>query len=140
TAQLPRIYAEGDLDFAGTCVGIVERDRLIDGSRVEEGDVVVGFPSAGLHANGFTLARRVLEDEDYDAPDLLAPTRLYLDEVRALREPRALGHGPGGGGEGRGRARPLRPDPAVRGRVWGPPRAARARARHRWGDRGEPVA
>jgi phosphoribosylformylglycinamidine cyclo-ligase len=97
TAELPGIYAEGELDFAGTCVGIVERDRLIDGSRVEEGDVVVGFPSAGLHANGFTLARRVLEDEDYDGPDLLAPTRLYLDEVRALREPRALAHVTGGG-------------------------------------------
>jgi phosphoribosylformylglycinamidine cyclo-ligase len=97
TAELPGIYAEGELDFAGTCVGIVGRDRLIDGSRVEEGHVVVGFPSAGLHANGFTLARRVLEDEDYDGADLLAPTRLYLDEVRALREPRALAHVTGGG-------------------------------------------
>jgi phosphoribosylformylglycinamidine cyclo-ligase len=97
TAELPGIYAEGELDFAGTCVGIVERDRLIDGSRVEEGDVVVGFPSAGLHANGFTLARRVLEDEDYDGADLLAPTRLYLDDVRALHEPRALAHVTGGG-------------------------------------------
>jgi phosphoribosylformylglycinamidine cyclo-ligase len=100
TAELPGIYAEGELDFAGTCVGIVERDRLVDGSGVEKGDVVVGFPSAGLHANGFTLARRVLEDEDYDGPDLLAPTRLYVEEVRALREPRALAHVTGGGIEG----------------------------------------
>ena len=97
TAELPGIYAEGELDFAGTCVGIVERDRLIDGSRVEEGDVVVGFPSAGLHANGFTLARRILEDENYDGADLLAPTRLYLEEVRALADPHSLAHITGGG-------------------------------------------
>ena len=100
TAELPGIYADGELDFAGTCVGIVERDRLIDGSRVEEGDAVVGFPSAGLHANGFTLARRVLESEDYSGPDLLAPTRLYLEEVRALPDPHALAHVTGGGIEG----------------------------------------
>jgi phosphoribosylformylglycinamidine cyclo-ligase len=97
TAELPGIYAAGELDFAGTCVGIVDRERLVDGSRLEEGDLVVGFPSAGLHANGFTLARRVLEDEDYDGPDLLAPTRLYLADVRALHEPRALAHVTGGG-------------------------------------------
>jgi phosphoribosylformylglycinamidine cyclo-ligase len=100
TAELPGIYRDEELDFAGTCVGIVERDRLVDGSRVREGDVVVGFPSAGLHANGFTLARQVLADEDYDGPDLLAPTRLYLDEVRALDDPHALAHVTGGGIEG----------------------------------------
>src|SRR5881409_3397619 len=81
TAELPGVYREGELDFAGTCVGVVERDHLVDGSRVEAGDVVVGFPSAGVHANGFTLIRRILEDDDYDGDDLLAPTRLYLDEV-----------------------------------------------------------
>jgi len=74
TAELPGIYREGELDFAGTCVGVVEEP--LDGSAVEAGDVVVGFPSAGVHANGFTLARRVLEAEDYDGDDLLAPTRL----------------------------------------------------------------
>ena len=52
---------------------------------MREGDAVVGLPSAGVHANGFTLVRRVLELEDYDGPDLLAPTRLYLDDVRRLR-------------------------------------------------------
>ena len=55
---------------------------MIDGSAVEEGDFVIGLPSAGVHANGFTLVRSVLEVEDYDGPDLLAPTRLYLDDVR----------------------------------------------------------
>ncbi len=100
TAELPGIYREDELDFAGTCVGIVDRDRVIDGSRIEAGDAVVGFPSAGMHANGFTLARRVLEAEDYDGDDLLAPTRLYLDDVHALRERtdvRGLAHVTGGG-------------------------------------------
>jgi phosphoribosylformylglycinamidine cyclo-ligase len=97
TAELPGIYREGELDFAGTCVGVVERDRLIDGSRVRPGDVVVGFPSAGVHANGFTLVRRVLDEEDYDGVDLLASTRLYLDDVRALDDPHALAHVTGGG-------------------------------------------
>ena len=75
TAEMPDVYREGELDFAATCVGIVDRDELIDGSRVAEGDAVIGFPSAGVHANGFTLVRRVLDEEDYDGPDLLAPTR-----------------------------------------------------------------
>jgi phosphoribosylformylglycinamidine cyclo-ligase len=98
TAELPGIYRERELDFAGACVGIVERDALVDGSRVQAGDLVVGFPSAGVHANGFTLVRRVLEEEDYDGPDLLAPTRLYLDDVRALRSPaKAFAHVTGGG-------------------------------------------
>ena len=66
TAELPGIYRDQELDFAGTCVGLVDRERLVDGSNVDAGDVVIGFPSTGLHANGFTLARRVLEDEPYD--------------------------------------------------------------------------
>ncbi len=100
TAELPGIYRDEELDFAGTCVGIVERSRLIDGSRVEEGDAVIGLSSVGVHANGFTLVRRVLEDEDYTGDDLLAPTRLYQNDVRRLREShdvRALAHVTGGG-------------------------------------------
>src|SRR3954469_12571929 len=98
TAELPGIYRDGELDFAGTCVGVVERDDLVDGSTVEAGDAVIGFPSSGVHANGFTLVRRVLEDEDYDGDDLLAPTRLYLDEARALRgRAKAFAHVTGGG-------------------------------------------
>jgi phosphoribosylformylglycinamidine cyclo-ligase len=100
TAELPGIYRDEELDFAGTCVGVVERGRVIDGARVQAGDVVVGFRSAGVHANGFTLVRRVLEAEEYDGDDLLAPTRLYLDEVRTLRQRadmRALAHVTGGG-------------------------------------------
>jgi phosphoribosylformylglycinamidine cyclo-ligase len=100
TAELPGVYREGELDFAATCVGIVERSQLIDGSRVVAGDAVVGLPSAGVHANGFTLVRRVLEQEDYDGEDLLAATRLYLDDVRRLRaahDVHALAHVTGGG-------------------------------------------
>ena len=100
TAELPGIYQEDELDFAGTCVGLVEREALIDGSRIEVGDAVVGFASVGVHANGFTLVRRILEEEDYAGEDLLAPTPLYLDEVRRLRataDVRGLAHITGGG-------------------------------------------
>jgi phosphoribosylformylglycinamidine cyclo-ligase len=100
TAELPGIYRDEELDFAGTCVGIVERNALIDGSRCAPGDVVVGFPSSGLHTNGFTLVRSLLGDDDFDADLLLAPHRLYVDEVRALRsraDVKALAHVTGGG-------------------------------------------
>ena len=98
TAELPGIYAQGELDFAGTCVGVVDRADLIDGSTIAAGDVVIGFPSAGVHANGFTLVRRVLDEEDYDGDDLLAPTRLYLDTARALKgRAKAFVHVTGGG-------------------------------------------
>jgi phosphoribosylformylglycinamidine cyclo-ligase len=98
TAELPGIYAEGELDFAGTCVGVVARDAVVDGSRIEAGDVIVGFASAGVHANGFTLVRSVLEDEDYDGDDLLAPTRLYLETARTLRgRAKGFAHVTGGG-------------------------------------------
>src|ERR687887_1174425 len=64
TAEMPGVYREDELDFAAVCVGIVDRERLIDGARVEPGDAIVGFPSAGVHANGFSLVRRVLAIED----------------------------------------------------------------------------
>ena len=100
TAELPGVYKEHELDFAGTCVGIVDRERLIDGSRCEAGDVVLGLPSSGLHTNGFSLVRALIGDDDFDADLLLAPHRLYLDDVRALREGadvKALAHVTGGG-------------------------------------------
>jgi phosphoribosylformylglycinamidine cyclo-ligase len=100
TAELPGIYREGELDAAATCVGLVRREALIDGSRVEAGDRIVGLRSNGVHANGFTLVRRVLAVEDYEGPDLLAATRLYLEDVRALRsklDVHALAHVTGGG-------------------------------------------
>jgi phosphoribosylformylglycinamidine cyclo-ligase len=100
SAELPGIYRNQELDFAGTCVGLVERDRVIDGSRVEAGDVVLGLPSSGLHANGFSLVRQLIGEREFDADLLLPPTRLYLDDVRTLRDRanvRALAHVTGGG-------------------------------------------
>jgi len=100
TAELPGVYREEELDFAGTCVGIVERERLIDGTRCEPGDVVLGLASSGLHTNGFSLVRQLLGDGDFDADLLLAPQRLYLEEIRELRgraDVKALAHVTGGG-------------------------------------------
>ena len=100
TAELPGIYREGELDFAGTCVGLVRRADLIDGSRCEPGDVIVGMPSSGLHTNGFTLVRQLVGDGDFDADLLLAPHRLYVPEVRELRrkaDVKAFAHVTGGG-------------------------------------------
>jgi phosphoribosylformylglycinamidine cyclo-ligase len=100
TAELPGVYREEELDFAGTCVGLVERQRLIDGSRCEPGDVVLGLASSGLHTNGFSLVRELVGEEGFDAELLLAPHRLYLDEVRRLRaraDVKALAHVTGGG-------------------------------------------
>jgi phosphoribosylformylglycinamidine cyclo-ligase len=100
TAELPGIYQADELDFAGTCVGIVDRDKVIDGSRCEAGDLVIGFASNGLHTNGFSLVRTLVGDDDFDADLLLSPHTLYLDEIRALRshaDVRALAHVTGGG-------------------------------------------
>jgi phosphoribosylformylglycinamidine cyclo-ligase len=100
TAELPGVYRNEELDFAGTCVGIVDHDRLIDGSRCEPGDVVLGLPSSGLHTNGFSLVRQLVGDGDFDADLLLTPHRLYLDEIRELRsraDVKALAHVTGGG-------------------------------------------
>jgi phosphoribosylformylglycinamidine cyclo-ligase len=101
TAELPGVYKENELDFAGTCVGYVDRDDLIDGSRCEAGDAIVGFPSSGLHTNGFSLVRTLVGDaDDFDADLLLAPHRLYLDDVRALQaqaDVKSLAHITGGG-------------------------------------------
>jgi phosphoribosylformylglycinamidine cyclo-ligase len=100
TAEMPGVYREEELDFAGACVGLVEREDVIDGSRVEAGDVVLGFPSLGLHTNGFSLVRRLIGDGDFDADLLLTPHKLYVEEVRALRrlaDVKALAHVTGGG-------------------------------------------
>jgi len=96
TAELPGVYRDQELDFAGTCVGLVARDDVIDGSRCAPGDAIVGFASSGLHTNGFSLVRTLGEIDR----DFLAPHRLYLDDVRALRaraDVKALAHVTGGG-------------------------------------------
>jgi phosphoribosylformylglycinamidine cyclo-ligase len=120
TAELPGVYREVQLDFAGTCVGVVDRDRVIDGSRCMPGDAVIGLASSGLHTNGFTLVREIVGDGEIDADLLLTPHRLYLDEVRALRaeaDVKALAHVTGGGIAGNlGRVLP----PGLEARIdWG---------------------
>jgi phosphoribosylformylglycinamidine cyclo-ligase len=104
TAELPDMYGADDLDLAGFALGIVERDAIVDGATVAAGDAVIGMAAAGLHANGFTLVRRLLERAGLrpeDAPgDLLAPTRIYARACASLRaacEVRAMAHITGGG-------------------------------------------
>jgi len=110
TAEMPGMYAEGDYDLAGFCVGVVEHDALIDGRDIQAGDALIGLASSGVHANGYSLVRRILErDPDWqerlldDRPLrqwLLAPTRIYARSIQALiaQEPvRGLCHITGGG-------------------------------------------
>ncbi len=110
TAEHPGMHKAGEYDLAGFCVGIVERERIIDGSGIRAGDVVIGLASSGAHSNGFSLIRRVLErhPDDAGAPcgdrtlleALLTPTRIYVRSVLALRERveiKGLAHITGGG-------------------------------------------
>lgn len=108
TAEMPGVYAEGELDLVGTVVGVAGRDRLIDGSAIRPGDRILALASSGLHTNGFSLARKVLA-EDYSeslggatvGDALLAPHRSYLAAVEPmLAEPgliRGAVHVTGGG-------------------------------------------
>ncbi len=110
TAEMPGMYAPGDYDLAGFCVGVVERDRIIDGSRVKAGDTLIGLASSGPHSNGYSLIRKVLERETQGlatrlegrslASHLLEPTRIYVKPLLALIrqcDVRALAHITGGG-------------------------------------------
>ena len=113
TAEMPGFYSEGEYDLAGFIVGVVERDRLLDGHRVVEGDVLVGVPSSGLHTNGYSLARRIVFEQLALTVDsevaalgasvgdvLLEPHRSYLPLVRPLLESgrlKAIAHITGGG-------------------------------------------
>ena len=86
TAEMPGMYAADDYDLAGFSVGVVEKDKIINGSRIQTGDQVIGLPSSGVHSNGFSLARRVfsLSEQKKLAPELLKPTRIYVREVLPL--------------------------------------------------------
>ena len=110
TAELPGMYQGEDYDLAGFCVGLVEFDRIIDGSRIEPGDAIIALGSSGPHSNGYSLIRRVLErsgaslDDAFDGATLgerlLAPTRIYVKPLLALIEAldvRGLAHITGGG-------------------------------------------
>jgi len=113
TAEMPGMYAENDYDLAGFCVGAVERDRLLDGSGIRPGDLLLGLASTGVHSNGFSLVRRLAADKGWklDRPAvfdqdvllldaLMAPTRIYvkslLPQLRAGTI-RGLAHITGGG-------------------------------------------
>ena len=97
TAEMPGFYKDDEYDLAGFCVGVVEADRVIDGSEIRVGDRIIGIASNGLHSNGFSLARHVLFEiggldcrdvvEDFDQPlgmELLCPTRIYVKSVLNL--------------------------------------------------------
>jgi phosphoribosylformylglycinamidine cyclo-ligase len=113
TADMPGTYAEGDFDLVGAITGVVERDAVIDGSRIEAGDVLIGLPSTGLHTNGYSLVRKIFGVAQGPSPDevereravleanhaglegtladaLLEPHRSYLDDLRRLGVATAL--------------------------------------------------
>jgi phosphoribosylformylglycinamidine cyclo-ligase len=86
TAQMPDMYADGDYDIAGFCVGVVEKKKIINGSRIKPGQVVIGLASSGIHSNGYSLVRKVLtarQMKDMSA-ELLTPTRIYVKPVLDL--------------------------------------------------------
>ncbi len=99
TAEMPGFYPEGEYDLAGFAVGIVEKDKIIDGKGIKEGDLIIGISSNGLHSNGFSLVRKVLlEDKKYEleekltvlkrtlGEELLQPTWIYIQPVLYLLE------------------------------------------------------
>lgn len=96
TAEMPGMYDDGEYDLAGFCVGVVERNKLIDGSKINDGDVIIGLPSSGIHSNGFSLVNKIIEtthsslDEKIDGKSLgellLAPTIIYTNIVLSLIE------------------------------------------------------
>lgn len=115
TAELPDIYPPEEFDLAGFAVGIVDKPAAIDGSTICEEDVLIGLPSSGIHSNGYSLVRKIIEIADLDihkeytftgsllGKELLKPTRLYvkdLKDVIATRQIKGLAHITGGGIEG----------------------------------------
>ena len=113
TAEMPGMYAEGDYDLAGFCVGAVEREQAVTGATIEAGDILLGLESSGIHSNGFSLVRRVVEAAGLDYADeapfapgsrlgdsLLVPTRIYVKACLAalgVGGVRAFAHITGGG-------------------------------------------
>ena len=97
TAEMPQVYHNGDFDLAGFCVGVLESGKQIDGTKIKKGDVVIGISSSGIHSNGYSLVRKILETNKVSYFDkspfpsektwmdlLLEPTRIYVKEILAL--------------------------------------------------------
>ncbi len=114
TAEMPGFYPDGEYDMAGFCVGIVEKEQLLDGSQVKVGDVAIALPSSGVHSNGYSLVRKIIADGGYswsDCPPILngqslaevflTPTQLYIQPILELRrqeiEIHGMAHITGGG-------------------------------------------
>jgi phosphoribosylformylglycinamidine cyclo-ligase len=112
TAEMPGIYGRGDFEIVGVCVGACERSEVVGGEQVQPGDTIIGLASSGLHTNGYTLARKVIEDAGltyHEVPEILdrpvgevylEPHRAYVREIEALRgalEVRGMAHVTGGG-------------------------------------------
>jgi len=110
TAEMPGMYQAEDYDLAGFCVGVVEKSKIIDGSKVKSGDVLIGLPSSGPHSNGYSLIRKVIEVSNADLSEkfdgatlgerLLEPTTIYIKPLLALLEKvdvHAMSHITGGG-------------------------------------------
>ena len=113
TAEMPGFYPEDEYDLAGYCTGVVDKEKIIDNSKMAEGDVVIALPSSGVHSNGFSLVRKVLDVENADiktpldelggksiGETLLTPTKIYVKPVLALLEKvkvKGISHITGGG-------------------------------------------
>ncbi len=111
TAEMPGMYSPGDFDLAGFCVAVVEKSRIIDGTKIRPGDVMIALPSSGAHSNGYSLVRKILErsGQSLDAPfgratlgeALLAPTTIYVKPILKLLalglQVRGMAHITGGG-------------------------------------------